>query len=329
MQILVIGGTQFFGKQIVRQFLERSDRVSVYSRGRRHPEFLSDVEHIQGDRTDHAAFIAALQGRSFDVVIDNIAFVGADVKAAVDAFAGRVGRYILTTTGSVYGARRLEAARQLRLIKEEDADLALREGEPYGDGKRACEQVLHERAGRARGLPFVIIRPPVVQGPEDPTGRVWFYVQRIADGGPVLLPAGFPASATRHVYSADLARAYVLAATSPAAADRTYNVAMDEIVTQADYVWLLGLALDREVEIVEVPRGGLARDEPLSSYRPPFSWRFVPDIQRVQHDLEWRSTPVLDWLRITAAWLLEHPQPDSEGYASRDAERRAADRWRR
>ena len=326
MRILVIGGTQFFGREIVRLFLERGDEVTVYSRGRRKPEWPGPVGHVQGDRTDHAGFVATFRDRTFDAVIDNIAYVAADVDAAVEAFAGRVQRYVFTSTGSVYASPQLDATRLLAPLHEDDADLALRAAEPYGDGKRACEQVLHARAGRDRGLPFTILRPPVVQGPNDPTTRVWFYVQRIADGGPILAPSGFPTPATRHVYSVDLSRAYVDAVLGSAAIDRTYNVAMEEVVTLPDYVRLLAQAMKTEVDVVEIPRDVLAAEGTLSEYRPPFSRRFVPDIGRLQRDMGWRSTPVLDWLRTTATWLLEHPQPASEGYTARNAERRAAER---
>ena len=326
MKILVIGGTQFFGREIVRLFLERGDDVTVYSRGRRTHEWATPVEHVHGDRTDHNGFVATFTSRSFDAVIDNIAYTGADVDAAVDAFAGRVQRYVLTSTGSVYAGPGLNAARLLAPLHEDDADLAVRADEPYGDGKRAGEQVLQARGGRARGLPFTILRPPVVQGANDPTNRVWFYVRRIADGGPILAPTGFPSPAGRHVYSVDLARAYVDAVVRPIAIDRTYNVAMEEVVTLPDYLRLLGQAMSREVDVVEIPRDVLTGEETLSAYRPPFSRRFLLDISRVRNDLGWRSTPVLEWLSATATWEVAHPRPDAEGYATRDAERRIAAR---
>lgn len=330
MRILVIGGTQFFGKLIVEQFLARGDQVTIFSRGLRRPEFWDAVEHIPGDRDDHAAFVRSLRQHAFDVVIDNIAFDQGDVEAAIQAFAGRVGRYVLTTSGAVYATRRFDAVRRLAPIREEDADLAYRDRDAYGDGKRACEEILHGEAGRARDLPFTIIRPPVVQGPEDPSGRVWFFVQRIADGGPLLVPTAFPTPATRHVYSADLARAYLAAVDTPAAADQTYNIAMEEIVSLSDYVRLLGQAMERDVEIVEVPEERLSEDRTLGSYRVPFGTRrAVPDISRAQQDLGWRSTPILDWLRVTVQWLLESPQRDSDGYKERQAEIKTAERWRR
>jgi nucleoside-diphosphate-sugar epimerase len=166
-------------------------------------------------------------------------------------------------------------------------------------------------------------------GPEDSTDRVWFYVQRILDGGPILVPATFPAPLRRHAYSEELARAYVMAADTPAAVDATYNVAMDEIVTLTDFVRLLADVMGKETEIVEVPFPALEAETPLSSYRPPFASRFVPDISRVQRDLRGPSTPIRNWLGLTAGWLIEHPSEDSTGYENREVEIRIAGRWGR
>ena len=52
MKVLVIGGTLYFGKVIVRKLLERGDEVTIFSRGNTRPDFWDDVDHIQGERDD-------------------------------------------------------------------------------------------------------------------------------------------------------------------------------------------------------------------------------------------------------------------------------------
>ena len=74
MDVLIIGGTQYFGKVIVRKLLDRGDNVTVFSRGNSRPEFWDEIEHINGDRTDYIGFIQKLKGRHFDAVVDNLAF---------------------------------------------------------------------------------------------------------------------------------------------------------------------------------------------------------------------------------------------------------------
>ena len=74
MDILVLGGTKYFGRGAVEQLLEAGHRVTVFSRGKARPPFWEDIEHIEGDRTDAEGLAARLQGRTFDGAIDNLCF---------------------------------------------------------------------------------------------------------------------------------------------------------------------------------------------------------------------------------------------------------------
>jgi nucleoside-diphosphate-sugar epimerase len=201
MRLLVIGGTQFFGRALVEAALERGDAVTVLSRGERRPPFWDRIVHIAADRRDQAAFAAAVGGREFDAVVDNIAFTGQHVQTATEALAGATGHYILTSTGSVY--RDFSVPRIFRPVAEEEADLTFRGELAYGNGKREGEQVAREQ----QAVPYTIIRPPIVQGPHDASLRGWFWYQRVADGGPVLVPTDDPASLWRQAFSRDLAQA--------------------------------------------------------------------------------------------------------------------------
>lgn len=310
MRILIIGGTSFFGKRTVETFLARGDHVTVFSRGRRRPPFWDRVTHLRGDRTDHQTFVETFRPLTFDAVLDNIAFQSEDVAAAVEAFRDRIGHYVLTSTGSVYDFHRPERFRPLR---EDDADLTLRGDMAYAEGKRACEQAV-------RGAPFpaTIIRPPVMQGPEDPSARAWFWMQRVADGGPVLVPGRTPASVWRQAFSGDVAQAMVLAAGNPAAFGKTYNVAMEEIVALDDYVRMLAEILGKKDPVAAVPARTLKKE--ASWYHPQFAHRFVPDISAIQRDLGFRSTPLRDWLEETVRWHLDARLPDSSGYERRAEE---------
>src|SRR4051794_23269346 len=102
MRVLIVGGTQYFGKLIVRRLLARGDQLTLFSRGRTRPEFWDAVETVVGDRKEHGAFEAAFAAREFDAVIDQHAYTKEDVESAIRAFTGRVGRYVFTSTISVY-----------------------------------------------------------------------------------------------------------------------------------------------------------------------------------------------------------------------------------
>src|SRR6185369_5067094 len=101
MNVLVLGGTRFFGKTLVDQLVSTGHAVTVLSRGKLPPS--AGAKHLVADRSDPAALAAALAGLSFDAVIDNVAMTAAHVTAALDALGDRAGHYVLTSTASVYG----------------------------------------------------------------------------------------------------------------------------------------------------------------------------------------------------------------------------------
>jgi len=320
VNVLVIGGTTFFGKHCVEALLARGDEVTVFSRGTRRPPFWARVTHIAGDRTDRDAFVSTWRGRRFDVVVDNIAFVRADVAAVITAFGGRIGHYLLTSSGSVYPDVPPDV--EMRPVTEDAVDLALRGDLAYAEGKRECEQA----AIRQHAFPVTIIRPPIVQGPDDASRRGWFWYQRIADGGPVLVPARYPSAAWRQAFSRDVARAILLAAANPKAFGRTYNVASDEILTLEDFVRLSAEIIGRPDPVVSILRDRLRSE--ADWYTPTYVHRFVMDISRIKTELGFSPTPVRAWLTETIRWHLDGGLAASAGYEHRAKEVAFAERYR-
>ncbi|MFN8471302.1 MAG: NAD-dependent epimerase/dehydratase family protein [Anaerolineae bacterium] len=324
MRVLVLGGTTFFGADIVRQLLAAGHTVAVFTRGAQRPDFWERVEHIQGDRQNYAAFRDRLASEVFDAVIDNIAYTGEDVAVALDALRGRVGRYILTSTGSVYryappGAPLLEDTVDHQTVPSghDPAD----GGWQYAAGKVAAEWALMQG-----DVPWTILRPPIVLGPFDPTLRGYYYFQRLMDGGPLLLSNGGVAS-FRLAYSEDLARAYLLALASDRATGRAYNICQAEIITLRQMLEQAAAALELPLSTAEVPSRVLAASG-LSGGPYSHMVNFVPSIRGAQTELGYTTTPFAEWLAQTAIWYRD----EYGGAASAEYDRRAdevvfAERW--
>jgi nucleoside-diphosphate-sugar epimerase len=115
---------------------------------------------------------------------------------------------------------------------------------PYGRSKRAGEEAVVRS-----GVSYTIVRPPVVYGPRD---RALLRVFRIARRGyaPLL---GDGLQELSLIFAADLARALLAAAASPAAEGRTYHAAHPEVVTQRELVRAIGRACGRTVRTIAVP----------------------------------------------------------------------------
>jgi nucleoside-diphosphate-sugar epimerase len=187
--VLVVGGTRFFGRLLVSRLIHAGHRVTLATRGRTADTFGSDVDRIAVDRRDAAAMTAAFADRHFDLVFDQMAYSPRDAAIAAQVFAGRVGRYVMTSTIEVYDHLRDTVRRPLS-----ESDLAL-EDVPidfdypwedqhkadiaYGAGKRQAEALLTGRFGP----PTVTVRVGhVLAGPEDFTGRLAHYVKAAVSG---------------------------------------------------------------------------------------------------------------------------------------------------
>jgi 2'-hydroxyisoflavone reductase len=179
MRILVLGGTQFLGRHVVELALARGHDVTLFNRGRTRPELFAGVEKLRGDR---GGDLGALRGRSFDAVVDTSGYVPGVVRETIDALAD-VGHYTFVSSISVYA--------DLSTPPTESSPVAELAGDPpedwreaYGELKADCEDV-----ARASFPGAFVVRPGLIVGPWDPTGRFTYWPKRLADGGRVLAPA--------------------------------------------------------------------------------------------------------------------------------------------
>jgi nucleoside-diphosphate-sugar epimerase len=326
MHVLVIGGTKYFGKLIVRRLLARGDRVTLFTRGNTRPEFWDQVETVLGDRKDHAAFETAMAGREFDAVIDQQSYTREDQESVLRAFEERVGRYVLTSTISVYHDGYIDFE-QHGPLREEDLPLDAigwdypPGHEEYAVGKRHCEKVLREHPD----FPWSIVRVPPVMGPEDWTMRFWFMLQRVLDGQPIPLPDG-GLNIFRNVYSEDLAQAFIDILDEPKTRGGTYNVAQSELMTQRLFFRKIAEAAGKSPELVPVPRALLEKAGCRSLFNRP--GLYAMDIARAERDFGLRTTPVDEWIRTTVDWYLANtPATPSAGYDLRDREVELARWW--
>jgi nucleoside-diphosphate-sugar epimerase len=309
VNVLVLGGTRFFGRTLVERLAARGDRVTVLSRGRLPPP--ACAEHLVADRSDPAALAAALAGRSFDAVVDNVAMTADHVRAALDAVGDRAGHYVLTSTASVYG----DVARG-RVWRERDVDVAELEepppdGHPYTIGKRGAELVLWR--GERSEVPFTIVRPGYVVGPHDHLRRMQFFLWRLADGGPVLVPSA-SGDVFQLAWHADVAAAIARILADATTFERAYNLVGPELFTYPTLVRALASAAGTRTACIEVPRYALRRGV-LATQELPFgedgsTWACDPG--RLELELGVAPTPAAEWLKALASGPVPAP-PDDHG----------------
>lgn len=329
MKVLIVGGTRFLGHELAWRLLAAEHELTLFNRGTLPDAFGGRLERLRGDRRgpDLARLLA---GRSFDAAVDFAAYDADDGRQAVGVLEGRVGHYVVISSGQVYLVRegRPSPARETDydgpLLPAPEA--AYDRGQwDYGIGKRALEDVLAEAWARAR-FPSTRLRIPMVNGPRDHFRRVERYLWRILDGGPVLLPGG-GAHRVRHVYSGAVASAIAAWLGRSDTFGQAYNLAQDETPTLRELLGELARALgarDRLVDVAE-ERVRDAGIDPL--VMSPFSGRWMSflDPRRAKSELGFTHEPLSAYLGAIVASFLAHPSPEPPpGYELRDAERALA-----
>ncbi|WP_406739191.1 reductase [Streptomyces sp. NBC_00853] len=202
-RILVIGGSRYFGKTLVTRAREAGDEVTVLNRGSGAPPH--GVDRLVADRDDEEALRVALGPREFDVVVDQVCYTPLQAAVARRVFAGRTGRYVMTSTMEVYDPATLPGGLPAGLPDPDPAPDPVTEAslDParlplpgtagrapgpwpayvYAEGKRQAEAVFLRDAA----FPYVSVRAAHVLGggSAEFTGRLAHYVERIAAGTPV------------------------------------------------------------------------------------------------------------------------------------------------
>jgi 2'-hydroxyisoflavone reductase len=182
MKLLVLGGTLFLGRHIVQAALDRRHDVTLFNRGHTCPALFPDTEKLCGDRDED---LRALRGRTWDAVIDTCGYVPRLVHASAAVLQDVVGHYTFISSISVYADVRHPGVTEAAPVRTL-ADPTTEEVGPqtYGALKALCEQAV-EAVFPGRAL---LVRPGLLVGPYDPTGRFTYWIQRVAAGGEVLAP---------------------------------------------------------------------------------------------------------------------------------------------
>lgn len=191
LDILILGGTGFTGPFQVAYALARGHKVTTFNRGKRPAlEWADQVEQLSGDRI--TGDLKSLEGRKWDVCIDNPTSLPYWVRDAGKVLAGKVGHYLFISTISVYADGSKHGIDEDSALAQYTGKDAMAETwetmranmELYGQLKALSEAEAHKQFGKN----VTIVRPGYIVGPRDETDRFTYWPKRIAEGGEVMVP---------------------------------------------------------------------------------------------------------------------------------------------
>ncbi len=300
MRLLVLGGSVFLSNAVAQEAVRHGHEVTCACRGTSGP-VPADARFVPWDRD--LPVPADLWG-GFDAVVD-VARHPSRVRSAVAAFPEA--HWVFVSTISVYsdettpGGRPATLPLHEPLFTDEDPMLG---AEVYGAMKVGCERAVQEGASSA-----TVVRPGLIVGPGDPSGRYTYWPWRFSEAGDRVLAPGSPDDLVQIIDVRDLASWLVRCAEEqlPGAYDATGPATrlVDVLTATAagvgsspELVWVdQEFLLERGV----APWSG-DRSVPLWLPRPDYDGMMHHDLSpSVAAGLVTRS--ITDTARDTLAWM--------------------------
>ncbi|MDB5743514.1 MAG: NAD-dependent epimerase/dehydratase [Polaromonas sp.] len=301
---LITGATGFVGGAVVRRLLTEHEfhgvTVAVRKDGLHWPEKVT--QQIVGGLDAFTDWSSAVRGISAVLHCAARAHLMVDTsESPVDEFR-RInvqGTLNLARQAAVSGARRFLFISSIGVNGAEtfqqpftDRDQAAPHS-PYAVSKYEAELGLRALAAET-GMEVVIIRPPLVYGPQAPGnfGSLMRWLQR---GVP--LPLGAIHNQRSLVALDNLVDLIVTCLTHPAAANQTFLVSDGEDVSTTELLRRMGKAMNRPARLVPVPAGLLTQVAALVGKRDMaqrLCGSLQVDIQKTRQLLGWKPPLSLD-----------------------------------
>jgi 2'-hydroxyisoflavone reductase len=181
LRILILGGTGFLGPHLVENARTRGHTLTLFNRGKTHPELFPEVERLRGDRNGQ---LDALNGRKWDAVIDTSGYVPRIVKMSAELLAPAVRQYVFISSISVYPDDVKPGANETTPVQKLTEPGSEEVRKHYGALKALCE----EAAEAAMPGRTTNVRPGLIVGPGDPTDRYTYWPVRMDRPGEALAP---------------------------------------------------------------------------------------------------------------------------------------------
>lgn len=254
MKVLFIGGTGVISSASTQLAVERGIDLYLLNRGRSARDAPEAATVLTADVGDRDAVRHALGDRTFDVVVDWIAFTPEHIERDLDLFRGRIGQYIFISSASAY--------------QTPPASVPITESTPlhnpywaYSRDKIACEERL-VRAYRREHFPMTIVRPShTYDRTMLPTHGQYTVVNRMRQGKKVIVH-GDGTSLWALTHHRDFAKGFVGLLGHPQAIGEAFHITSDELLTWNQIFETVGRAAGAEPNLVHIPSDLIAAHDP-------------------------------------------------------------------
>lgn len=269
MSFAIVGGTGFIGNAVAKRLTQRGMNPVVIARGQ-HPIALPDGAIFEAaDRTDADALLTIFRRHNVDTIIDIFALSLGNTAPVLKAAGAIGGRYLLLSSIDVYSnygglLRRENPPIRVAPAKEDDELRVFRF--PYRNNGRRPKGVddalfddydkilLEEAALGDTRFATTVMRAPMIFGPGDKQHRFAWAIEAVKHGGTITIDERAAHWPNSYGFITDVAEAICLAALSPQAQGRTYNVGQPFVRTPIEWLMRFAALMDQAIIVQTVPR---------------------------------------------------------------------------
>lgn len=251
MKVLFIGGTGLISSACVALAAAQGFDVTLLNRGQRDNLPLpAGVKVLTGDIRNKAEAAAVLQGLTFDVVAEFIAFGPEHIETDLELFRGKTRQYIFISSASAY--------------QKPPRNWPTTESTPlynpywhYSRQKIACEERLL-KAYREENFPITIVRPSHTYAPwAFPLQGGHTVLSRMRAGKPIVLH-GDGESVWCLTHHRDFAKGFVGLLGNPHAIGEAVHITSDDLLTWNQIAEIIANAAGVEARIVHIAADRIA-----------------------------------------------------------------------
>jgi nucleoside-diphosphate-sugar epimerase len=262
MKVVVIGGTRFLGRAIMKGLTKRHHDVTAVHRGKTGFSH-KGMKEVLLDKGDREAFRKFLSSVKCDAVIDTILSAD-DLNFVIPLLKGRIRNYVHCGSTGVYAPIKYLPARE-----EDPCDPP---DELGGYGSKLEQDRVLMKAYSESGFPATVLRPSNIYGPGDIPLDIWGgrsqgFFRRMAKGEPITLPNEGRAL-LQPGYVEELGDAFSLPLGHEEAIGEIYNISSERCVTLNQYLSIMMDVVGSSSAVDHMPM-----EELISTYPQHFgSW---------------------------------------------------------
>ena len=237
-KILIMGGNQFVGKEIVKKFLEKDYTIYILNRGTR--KNIEEVIFFKVDRDNFIEMENILKNIDVDIIIDVSAYTEEQVDILHKVMKNRFKQYILISSASVYNN-----------IESTPANEESQTGENLIWGDYAKNKYLAEKKtienSKIYNFKYTIFRPFYIYGVGNNLDRENYFFSRIKYNLPIYIPSKH--NIIQFGYVEDLALAIESSIGNSDFYNQTFNISGDEYVTMSEFSEICGKVMNKKAII--------------------------------------------------------------------------------